>query len=166
MRPVGNGRRRRISLPREGAGVGVLVSVERARELRSNASKPERRFWALLYSLRPAGHHFRRQVQTGPYYADFACHNQAPVIEIDGDTHHLVGREGYDIRRDAYLRSRGYLVLRLSNRDVMNNPEGVFEVVSGKLAALVGGSATPTPDPSPQGGGRRKHAALQGGRDV
>ena len=141
------------------------MSLERARELRRNQTPPERRMWAILHPLRPAGMHWRRQVPIGPYFADFACHEPPVVIEVDGDTHAMGAGPAHDARRDAYLAGRGYLVLRFFNSDVLRNPGAVFDVISARLAAL----PTPTPDPSPQGGGRyastatRSPSPLRGG---
>jgi very-short-patch-repair endonuclease len=92
--------------------VGVGLTIERARELRKNPGEPERRMWFVLYTFRQQGYHFRRQVQVGPYYADFACHHAAVVIEVDGDTHGTDAARAYDARRDAYFHKRGYEVLR------------------------------------------------------
>jgi very-short-patch-repair endonuclease len=140
--------------------VGVLVSIERARKLRKNSGEPERAMWRLLYTLRQAGHNFRRQVPLGPYYADFACHGLKLVIEIDGDTHGTTSAMTYDAARDQFIRSEGYEVLRFWNNDVMGNPEGVYAVIVAAIDEGPARAGTPTPDPSPQGGGRHGHLAL------
>ena len=56
-----------------------------------------------------------------------------------------------DALRTAYLNSQGYRGLRFWNNDVLQNIEGVCEVIrKAALEAL----APPTPDPSPpQAGG-------------
>ncbi|QMV03919.1 DUF559 domain-containing protein [Devosia sp. D6-9] len=134
------------------------MSIERVRELRRDPGEPERVMWQVLHSFRQQGYHFRRQAAIGPYYADFACHHGKLVIEVDGDSH--AGAEAYDERRDAYMRARGYQVLRISNHDVVANRDGVFTLVAQLLEGVE--PLTPTPVPSPQGGGRRrsrKHGA-------
>jgi len=85
------------------------------------------------------------------------CLNAGLVIEIDGESHALT--EDSDRTRDDYLSARGLLVLRFSNHDVMNNAEGVYQSVVSTLTAARAAGNTPTPDPSPQGGGRRKGKA-------
>jgi len=109
--------------------------------------------WRLLHPFRQQGWHFRRQVQIGKYYADSACHHARLVIEVDGDTHGADVAVKYDAARDRYLNWRGYRVLRFSNADVMGNSEGVWAVIAGVLGEMPSGPDTPTPDPSPQGGG-------------
>ena len=67
------------------------------------------------------------------------------VIEIDGSQHG--SQTTKDKIRTRRLESEGYRVLRFWNNDVISNIEGV-------LAEIQDASATtPTPDPSPQGGG-------------
>jgi len=83
------------------------MSIERARELRKNATVPERAMWRLLKPFREQGFHFRRQVQIGRYYADFACHNQKLVIEVDGDTHAVGDGPANDEVRSEFLQNRG-----------------------------------------------------------
>jgi very-short-patch-repair endonuclease len=91
------------------------------------------------------GSHFRRQATIGPYFVDFACHEKRLVIELDGGQHAEAVQAARDAKRDEYLRSNGYRVLRFWNNDVMANIDGVLEVI----AEAVSVSAPPTPDPSP-----------------
>ncbi|WP_299343658.1 endonuclease domain-containing protein [uncultured Maritalea sp.] len=125
------------------------MSKKRARELRQNATPPEKEMWKMLRTLRADGFHFRRQVQLGPYYADFVCHSAKLVIEIDGDTHGSPEQMEFDRKRDRFLQRHGYTVLRLTNAEVMKNMEGVFDVVQNALAS------SPHPNPPHDGGGSR-----------
>ena len=107
------------------------MSVEQARERRKTMSVPEAKLWNALRELRPLGHHFRRQVPIGRYYADFCCHKRCLVVEVDGDTHFYDEAIAYDAVRDAFLRLEGYRVLRVTNLDVMRNFDGVMtEILS------------------------------------
>ena len=113
---------------------------------------PEARLWNQLRADPLRVHHFRRQVPLGPYYADFASHSARLVIEVDGWTHATEAELAHDRRRDAFIRSEGYDVLRVTNVDVMENLDGVMLVVMAALEKSAQ-AATPTLDPSPQGGG-------------
>jgi very-short-patch-repair endonuclease len=118
-----------------------------ARSLRKNPTEAEQRlWWHLRHSLRMPGTHFRRQVRIGPYIADFACHKLKLVIEVDGGQH--VADAARDARRTAVLDQHGYRVLRFWNNDVLSNIEGVLVQIEDAAAQV-----TPTPNPSPQGGG-------------
>jgi very-short-patch-repair endonuclease len=92
------------------------------------------------------GTHFRRQVPIGPYIADFCCLKAKLIIEVDGNHHGYDENISKDAQRTAYLRSHGFSVLRFSNREVMTETTGVLEAIYAHLG-------TPTPNPSPQGGG-------------
>ena len=90
--------------------------------------------WHILREFRQRGFHFRRQVQIGSYYVDFACRQPAIVIEVDGYSHGTEIAQANDALRDDYLRGRGYRVLRISNDDVPQNRNGVFLAIEAMLA--------------------------------
>lgn len=112
----------------------------RARTLRSTPTDAEKRMWRLLYTFRTSGFHFRKQSQVGDYFPDFVCHHAHLVIEVDGGQHYTDSGLVQDSTRDAFLRSRGYEVLRFSNLDVLTNPDGIFDVIA---RALEGRTASP-----------------------
>ncbi len=113
--------------------------------------------WAILKPFREQGWHFRREVPIGPYFADFACLHAKLVIEVDGESHRFVSVAASDAVRDEYMASRGILVLRIPNDEVLNNADGVMAHIAGVLDSLRRATNTPTPVPSPQGGGGRPH---------
>ena len=127
------------------------ITRQRARKLRAEMTQQERKVWAKLRELnRMLGLHFRRQAPIGPFIADFADLGRRVVSEIDGGGH---GGER-DQRRDEWLASQGFQVLRFWNPEVSGNIEGVMQLV---LDAVDGESLAegvpPTPIPSPRGGG-------------
>jgi very-short-patch-repair endonuclease len=89
---------------------------------------PERRLWNVL-KLRPGGFKFRRQYEHGPYYLDFFCYEAAVAIEVDGLAHELGSNPQRDERRDARLRDRGILIMRVRATDVRDNLEGVVAYI-------------------------------------
>jgi very-short-patch-repair endonuclease len=121
---------------------------DKARNLRKNMTDAERRLWLFLRDKQRQAR-FRRQAPIGPYIADFACFDPRLVIEIDGGQHDE--QRDYDTRRDDWLRSQGFLVLRFWNNEVLENTEGVLERILGELQALVG-VTPPHPSPPPPGG--------------
>lgn len=130
------------------------MSKDLRRKLRAQPTTAERALWQLLWPWRSGGYHFRKQVELGAYYVDFACVHAQLVIEVDGVSHGSAIAQVNDQTRDEYLSARGFTVLRFSNEDVLNNADGVFRVITEHLethpARLRGG---PPPQPSPQGGG-------------
>ena len=115
----------------------------RAKEMRSAATDAEHRLWQILRADRFAGYKFRRQVPIDFYIADFVCFAERLIIELDGGQH--AGSKSDD-RRDTYLRSEGFRVLRVWNNDLFTNEEGVAELI---LSAL---RKPPLPNPSPARG--------------
>jgi very-short-patch-repair endonuclease len=84
------------------------------------------------------GYRFVRQFPIGPYFADFLCRSERLVVEIDGSQH---ADSADDRKRDEFMRSCDYSVLRFWNTDVFEHRTAVCETI---LAALDGGSAGDT----------------------
>src|SRR5437016_2315193 len=63
----------------------------------------------------------------GPYVADFACVPARLIVEVDGETHSTVAELAHDQRRDAYLRTRGWYVFRVTNEDVYKSLDSVLD---------------------------------------
>ncbi|MGC2132625.1 MAG: DUF559 domain-containing protein [Xanthobacteraceae bacterium] len=124
------------------------IARKRARSLRANATNAERAIWYLIRAHRLNGVGFRRQTPIGPYIVDFVSYAAKVVIEIDGGLHYETTHEARDARRDKFLKSKGFRVLRFSNHEMMTNREGVWDVI----AAAVGAAVAPSL-PSPASGG-------------
>ena len=103
-------------------------SLSKARALRRNMTAAERKLWSLLKNNQ-LGVRFRRQVPIGPYIADFLTLKPKLVVELDGGQHYQKTGATHDSKRDAFLRKQGLDVLRFSNRDVLTNPAGVWQVI-------------------------------------
>jgi very-short-patch-repair endonuclease len=118
-----------------------------AHAIRAAMTEPERKLWKALRARLPLeGTHFRRQVAIGPYIVDFCSHGLTLIVEVVGDQHGFENNRVRDNRRTGFLNEQGYRVLRFSNRDVMIELDTVLDTI---FAA----QPTPTPFPSPQGGG-------------
>src|SRR5512144_1952713 len=86
----------------------------RARKLRYDSTDAERIIWNALRAHRLNGASFRRQTPIGPFVADFVCHAANLVVELDGGQHFEDANAQRDSRRDAFLASKGFRVLRFS----------------------------------------------------
>jgi very-short-patch-repair endonuclease len=122
---------------------------ERAREMRSNPTGAEKRLWAMLRDKRMRVFKFRRQVVIDPYIADFVCFERRLIIEADGSQH--AESEG-DLRRDAFLCSQGFFVLRFWNNDVLQRSSGVFNAIYAELTSPHPPIAAQWAPPSPARG--------------
>lgn len=115
----------------------------RARVLRRDATPAENLFWQAVRNRGLAGAKARRQMQCGPWIADYGFPESKLIVEIDGDTHATAAGAAHDRRRTAWLTTRGWRVLRFSNRDVLGNLDGVLGAIAAELS--------PHPNPLPEG---------------
>ncbi len=91
-------------------------------------TEPELRLWTCLrYDFEAK---FRRQEPIGPYIVDFCCYSKRVIVEVDG-IQHL--ENPADARRDAYLESLGFRIVRVWNGDVMTDLDFVLEDVAAAL---------------------------------
>jgi very-short-patch-repair endonuclease len=104
-------------------------NIHRARELRRDMTKFERKLWLVLRTLRPRGFHFRRQSPFRGYYLDFVEHDAKLVIEIDGSQHFDAEQVTYDRMRERVLAREGYATIRFDNSAVDKNLDGVLEII-------------------------------------
>ena len=120
----------------------------RARSLRKNPTEAEKVLWGHLRCWQVGGYKFRRQQPLGNYIVDFVCLEKKLIIELDGGQH--AEQTVYDAERDAWLRDRGFSVLRFWNNDVLQNLNGVKDTILSKM------ESTPLPQSFPtkgEGGG-------------
>jgi len=94
--------------------------------LRRNAPTPEILIWNKLKSKQLCGCKFRRQHSIGNYIVDFYCPSGKLIIEIDGDSHFRKEAIRRDEERTEFFNSLGLQILRFSNKEVMENIEGVM----------------------------------------
>ncbi len=74
--------------------------------------------WGRWSKRQLAGVRVRRQHPIDPYVVDFTCAKARLVIELDGPVHRT-HRGQADLARQAYLESRGLLVVRFDNDQVL-----------------------------------------------
>jgi very-short-patch-repair endonuclease len=125
------------------------IAKRLAPKLRRAATPAERALWkGLRGAIDLPGTHFRRQVPLGPYVVDFCCLRHRVIVEVDGAVHDTAAAQLRDRCRDEYLRGEGFSVVRVTNDEVLTRLPIVIDRLTSMLVA-----ATPTPGPSPQGGG-------------
>lgn len=123
-------------------GRRIATLRERGKRMRSHATEAEHRLWQVLRAHRFAGFKFRRQVPIDWFIADFVCFASRLIIEVDGGQHGDLPDE----RRDAFLISQGFRIIRIWNNELFSNEEGVATAI---LRAL---HVPPLPNPSPARG--------------
>lgn len=77
---------------------------------------------------------FTRQKPLDNYIVDFYCSELLLAIEIDGDSH--TEQTEYDRIRTETLDQYGITVIRYTNREVLNNLEGVYRDLTRQVGIL------------------------------
>ena len=98
-----------------------------ARKLRRESTEAEKALWRALRDRNLQGFKFRRQQPVGRFIVDFVCFERQLVIEVDGGQH--ATQTDKDKARDVWLQGQGFRVLRFWNNEVLENLEGVVEVI-------------------------------------
>ncbi len=118
----------------------TIQSTRFAKDLRSSATPAEQLLWSRL-RRNALGVHFRRQAPLGKYILDFYCVKYRIAVEVDGDVH--VEKTLQDNERSDWLRNQKQIrVIRVTNRDVLENIDGVITYILQELYS-------PPPLPSP-----------------
>ena len=87
----------------------------------------EKTLWKHLKANRLNGLHFRRQQIVHGYFADFYCHQQELIVEVDGSVHET--QKEYDAEREEYLKALGFRIVRFTNEEVTNHLNGVLQKI-------------------------------------
>ena len=110
-------------------------NISRARRLRREMTREERRLWYDFLKDYPVK--FRRQVPIGNYIVDFYCVRAKVILEVDGSQHY----EDAGIRRDQLrtqeLESLGLSVVRIPNNEVIRNFDGVCAYIHGLVSSRI-----------------------------
>ncbi|MGH8053425.1 MAG: endonuclease domain-containing protein [Stenotrophomonas sp.] len=116
-----------------------MQQLKFAKQLRSNMTDAEHLLWRHLRARRLLGQKFRRQQPIGPYVVDFVHFGVRLIVEADGGQHN---ESVHDFKRDAWLESQGFKILRFWNNEILGNGDAVLEVILATVSAL-------SPNPSP-----------------
>jgi very-short-patch-repair endonuclease len=135
-----HGRSDELSIPVASRGQEQRKSrraIAQAKTLLQRLTGPEAKLWLHLKRLRTIDTHFRKQAPIGPYIADFACLRARLIIEIDGEQHGRHAGRVRDYRRDNFLKSQGFKVLRFWNNEVLQQTEAVLDTIYSELHGAV-----------------------------
>ncbi len=111
---------------------------QRARELRKAGNLSEVLLWQKIKNRQLLGLDFDRQKIIGNYIVDFYSSDIDVVIEIDGSSHD--DKQEYDAIRQSYLEGLGLKVVRIQDKDVKANLDGVIVY----LREMLSKSTTPS----------------------
>jgi very-short-patch-repair endonuclease len=95
-----------------------------ARDLRKVPTSAEDVLWQALRGRRLHGLKFRRQVPVLNYTVDFLCIERKLIIEADRVQHTWFAE--YDGCRTDEIERQGFMILRFTNHEVLNDMESVL----------------------------------------
>jgi very-short-patch-repair endonuclease len=123
-----------------------------ARSLRKTPTSAEDALWQALRGRHFQDLKFRRQVPFLNYTVDFLCFERKLIVEIDGKQHEWFAE--YDARRTEEIERHGFVILRFTNYEVLNELDSVLMRIAG--AAVPPAPSLPHPWPlSRTGEGKR-----------
>lgn len=76
------------------------------------------------------------------YKVDVGSKDLKIAIEIDGNSHKTLVRQSQDRKKEEFLASIGWTVLRFTNQEVDENLKGCVEVVMSTISKLRGITTT------------------------
>lgn len=100
-----------------------------AKRLRKESTNAEKALWQELKGRKMMGYKFRRQHPIHYYIADFYCHEQRLIIEVDGKIHLKPEIINHDKNRTEALSRLGIRIIRFSNKEVINKITKVKEEI-------------------------------------
>lgn len=104
-----------------------------AKRLRKEMTKAEKVLWEQLRARRFLNLKFRRQHPILDFVADFYCHEHKLIVEADGKYHEEDNSKYYVTERTKKLQRYGFLVIRFSNREILNNIDGVLSQLKKRI---------------------------------
>jgi very-short-patch-repair endonuclease len=116
--------------------------------LRPTLTPAEFALWTRIRGRQFGGFKFVRQEPIDRYYVDFVCRERRLIIELDGGQR---AERTEDRQRDSGLSALGYRVIRIWNNDVIENLDGVLQMLLSELE-----KQPLTPTLSPQAGRGRQ----------
>jgi len=100
---------------------------------RSNPTQAEEVLWDLVKTKQLEGFKFRRQHIISHYIADLVCLDKRLIVEIDGLIHQVPENKESDELRTKALNRLGFKVLRITNEQVIKEPEKTLQLIASAL---------------------------------
>ncbi len=112
---------------------------EKRRKLRRDQTYAEKIVWINLRDRRLLGYKFRRQYSVDYYVIDFYCSELKLAVEIDGESHDLPEQKEYDAKRQKYLENYEIKFVRITNDELLGNPNKAFEKIENEINVIMAG---------------------------
>lgn len=106
---------------------------EKAKEMRNKPTEAEKMLWNVLSNKGLEDLKFRRQHIIGEYIVDFVCLEKRLIIEVDGSIHQLPEQKEHDDMRTKWLQSKGFKLIRFSNKEILTDLYNTIELIRKEL---------------------------------
>ena len=106
-----------------------MAEIERARRLRRSETWAEKMVWRWLRNRRFSAYKFRRQHPIDKYVLDFFCEEAELNIELDGSQHGFPDQRKHDLKREAFLQTRGIKTLRFWNSQLRREGQSIRDTI-------------------------------------
>ena len=87
---------------------------------------------------------FKHQAEAGAYIVDFMIPSRLVIIEVDGSYHDKPEVQAKDVKRQSYLETLGFKVIRVKNEDAasfdLSGVEDTPEATPQELGRVMGKS--------------------------
>jgi len=99
---------------------------DRAKSMRHEPTEAEKVLWRILRNRRLSMPKFRGQAPIPPYIVDFVCFEHRVIVEADSSQH---AENANDKRRDAFLASEGFTIVRFWNHEILNDARVIEDAI-------------------------------------
>jgi very-short-patch-repair endonuclease len=110
-----------------------FLEKEKRRSLRREETYCEKLIWRYLRKRQMLGYKFKRQFSVDHFVIDFYCPELKLALEVDGDVHNQPEQKDYDSARQQYLEQFGITFIRISNEELLGNPNKAFDKIEGEI---------------------------------
>ena len=131
-------------------------NIKRCRNLRKNQTDVERKLWFALRNRELSGIKFRRQFPISKYILDFYSAEYKLGIEADGGQHYEEKGRLQDEARTKELSKFGVKIIRFSDLEILENIEGVCELIYETIEDIKINAPHLNPLPRGRGNSRRE----------
>lgn len=114
--------------------INGIIHKNKRRTLRKLQTPEELFVWKMLRG-RSTGLKWRRQVSIGNYVTDFYCTSKKIALELDGEQHEGLNYKEYDSLRTKFFNEQGIRVIRISNKELNEDPVIIYERIQNEWGA-------------------------------
>lgn len=109
---------------------------EKRRALRKDQTYCEKIVWVFLRDRRTLGYKFRRQYSVDQFVIDFYSPELKLAVEIDGEVHNIPKQKDHDEKRQEKLEQYGITFIRITNEELLGNPNKAFDKIEKVIEVL------------------------------